>query len=169
MILDSDEVKNMKIADSGSRREFETGAVRDMAEGKGRFDLMPLGIVGNISNDAFIEYIGEYVETGDPWYLRSAADNISTIAFATKYHAWLALAKHFENGALKYGEYNWQKGIETCSYIDSAVRHYCKHKAGYDDEPHAVACLWNLVCCIWTIENKPELNSYLAEREGIHE
>ena len=30
------------IKDSGERREFETGAVRDMAEGKGRFDLMPL-------------------------------------------------------------------------------------------------------------------------------
>lgn len=29
------------IKDSGSRREFSTGAKRDMAEGKGRFDLLP--------------------------------------------------------------------------------------------------------------------------------
>ena len=29
------------IKDSGNRREFETGAVRDVQEGKGRFDLMP--------------------------------------------------------------------------------------------------------------------------------
>lgn len=29
------------IKDSGHRREFETGAVRDMAEGKGRYDLLP--------------------------------------------------------------------------------------------------------------------------------
>lgn len=29
------------IADSGDRREFGTGAVRDMAEGKGRMDLLP--------------------------------------------------------------------------------------------------------------------------------
>lgn len=29
------------IKDSGNRREFETGALRDMSEGKGRFDLMP--------------------------------------------------------------------------------------------------------------------------------
>lgn len=29
------------LKDSGNRREFETGAVRDMAEGKGRFDLLP--------------------------------------------------------------------------------------------------------------------------------
>ncbi len=29
------------LKDSGNRREFETGAVRDMAEGKGRYDLVP--------------------------------------------------------------------------------------------------------------------------------
>ena len=29
------------LKDSGTRREFETGAVRDMAEGKGRCDLLP--------------------------------------------------------------------------------------------------------------------------------
>lgn len=29
------------LKDSGDRRKFETGAVRDMAEGKGRCDLLP--------------------------------------------------------------------------------------------------------------------------------
>ncbi len=29
------------IKDSGTRRQFETGAVRDMAKGKGRCDLIP--------------------------------------------------------------------------------------------------------------------------------
>lgn len=32
----------MEIKDSGNRRQFETGAVRDMQEGKGRYDLMPM-------------------------------------------------------------------------------------------------------------------------------
>jgi hypothetical protein len=32
---------DVNIFDSGQRREFETGAVRDMAEGKGRYDLLP--------------------------------------------------------------------------------------------------------------------------------
>ena len=31
----------MSLKDSGERREFETGAVRDMAAGKGRYDLVP--------------------------------------------------------------------------------------------------------------------------------
>ena len=30
-----------KILDSGNRTEFSTGAVRDMQEGKGRYDLLP--------------------------------------------------------------------------------------------------------------------------------
>lgn len=30
-----------EVKDSGNRREFATGSVRDMAEGKGRFDLIP--------------------------------------------------------------------------------------------------------------------------------
>jgi len=29
------------IADSGNRTQFETGAVRDLHEGKGRYDLLP--------------------------------------------------------------------------------------------------------------------------------
>lgn len=34
-------VSNYEVKDSGTRREFGTGAVRDMAEGKGRCDLLP--------------------------------------------------------------------------------------------------------------------------------
>ena len=33
-----------ELKDSGNRREFKTGAVRDMHEGKGRMDLVPWGI-----------------------------------------------------------------------------------------------------------------------------
>lgn len=33
------------IQDSGERTEFSTGAVRDLHEGKGRFDLLPLNAV----------------------------------------------------------------------------------------------------------------------------
>lgn len=152
------------IKDSGDRREFATGAVRDMAAGKGRFDLMPMREIAAIHEDFFMHCIANFMETGKAWCLREAIQDILT-HYPTQHHAWLELAKHFENGAAKYGEYNWQKGIESRSYIDSAMRHYCKFKAGFDDEPHLTACLWNLVCCLWTINNKPELNSFPVERE----
>ena len=41
----SNYVKDDSIKDSGERTEFSTGAVRDMHEGKGRFDLLPLNAV----------------------------------------------------------------------------------------------------------------------------
>ncbi len=33
------------IKDSGERTEFTSGAVRDMHEGKGRFDLLPMCVL----------------------------------------------------------------------------------------------------------------------------
>ena len=37
------------IKDSGTRREFDTGAVRDMVEGKGRMDLLPWSAIMEVS------------------------------------------------------------------------------------------------------------------------
>lgn len=39
----------MKINDSGNRREFDTGAVRDIEEGKGRMDLLPWTAIMEVS------------------------------------------------------------------------------------------------------------------------
>lgn len=39
----------MIIKDSGDRREFVSGAVRDMQEGKGRMDLLPWAAIMEVS------------------------------------------------------------------------------------------------------------------------
>jgi hypothetical protein len=39
----------MEIKDSGNRREFESGAVRDMGYGKGRCDLLPACAIMRLS------------------------------------------------------------------------------------------------------------------------
>lgn len=39
----------MEIKDSGTRRAFETGAVRDMSEGKGRMDLLPWSAIMEVA------------------------------------------------------------------------------------------------------------------------
>lgn len=168
------------ILDSGDRTEFESGAVRDMREGKGRCDLLPLGVVGNLFNDSFFNYIEDFQRDGDVVNLYNAIDffshhwtpiidsidkkQLEHISYATM---CLEVAKHFEEGAKKYGDDNWRKGIPAHVYIDSAVRHYLKFLAHWDDEPHDRAVAWNLLCCIWTCDNKPELNDYAAKKEDV--
>lgn len=89
------------IKDSGTRRSYQTGAVRDGATGKGRFDLLPY--------EALYEY-----------------------------------ALHSEMGAVKYDARNWEKGIALSVFLDSAARHLYKLVAGWDDENHAAAVMWNM-------------------------
>lgn len=169
------------IKDSGERREFETGAVRDIQEGKGRCDLMPLDVIaewfkqGN-GNDPYPERndrtywtlrnIYEFKETGDVKYLYLALNNFVSIYDYTP-TMFLEVSKHFEAGAVKYGENNWQKGIPVHCYIDSAVRHYLKFLRGDDDEPHDRAFAWNIMCCIWTCVHKPELNDFCEVKEAV--
>ena len=43
------------IKDSGNRRAFESGAVRDMAEGKGRCDLLPLSVCNVMVMDCAVD------------------------------------------------------------------------------------------------------------------
>lgn len=56
------------IKDSGERREFSTGAVRDIQEGKGRCDLLPLDIVARFCGD-ILTAISVFQEEGDIKYL----------------------------------------------------------------------------------------------------
>ena len=145
------------IKDSGDRTEFATGAVRDMREGKGRCDLMPLDVVGAYLEDSVIMDIAHYQSTGEVEYLVNALKQFGIKAYLDAYTMFLEVAKHFEEGAKKYGEGNWTRGIPTWCYIDSAVRHYLKWLRGDKDERHDRAFCWNLLCCIWTIEHEAEL------------
>lgn len=151
------------IKDSGDRTEFSTGAVRDMREGKGRCDLMPLDVVAAFISDfdedldTFLWNIHKFQETNQESYLYSAIHHFGMMEWGNDATMFLEVAKHFEDGAKKYGEWNWTRGIPTHCYIDSAVRHYLKYRRGDQDEPHSRAVVWNLLCCIWTIRHAQEL------------
>jgi hypothetical protein len=147
----------MEIKDSGTRREFDTGAVRDMAEGKGRCDLLPLSIIGYLMNDEIFLDIESYIRTGNFKFLREIVEKFSTTEYNSIKTAILDVAKHYEEGAKKYAERNWEIGIPLHCYIDSAVRHYLKYKRGDNDEPHDRAFLWNILGAWWTHLNKPEM------------
>jgi hypothetical protein len=67
-------------------------------------------------------------------------------------HAITRLAQHFENGAKKYGDENWKKGIPLRRYLDSMLRHAFKFQGGAKDEDHLAAVIWNACCLLETQE-----------------
>jgi len=101
-------MSDYKIKDSGDRRDFGTGAVRDITIGKGRFDLVPWEVVKH-------------------------------------------LAVHYQKGAEKYDDRNWEQGIPVSSFFDSAMRHAAEFYMGLEDENHLIAAIWNLVSMYQTI------------------
>jgi len=108
-------VKNV-IADSGDRREFDNGFVRDMSEGKGRMDLLPWAAI-------------------------------------------VELSKHGENGAVKYGERNIDKGAPINCMLDSAFRHLAKYMEGETDENHLVSAMWNIAWAVQFETTKSEMQN----------
>lgn len=147
----------MSILDSGSRSHYSSGAVRDVQTGKGRCDLMPLGVVAELLTDTIIGCIHAFQRSGKTEYLYRALSYFAR-RYDNVYDMLLEVSKHFEEGALKYGENNWQKGLPVKRYIDSAVRHYLKWMRGDDDENHDRAFVWNIMALIYTVENGLEVN-----------
>ena len=98
-----------KVLDSGKRKEYSTGAVRDTAAGKGRYDLLP------------------------PYAIHR-------------------LAQHYANGSRKYADRNWERGIPTSRFMDSALRHLFQYLDGDRSEDHMAAAAWNALGLIWTEE-----------------
>ena len=155
-----------EIIDSGARKTFDTGAVRDIQDNKGRCDLLPLDIVADVAwyidgwNSDLLRLISTYQDDGNPAVLLDVMVRFGTFVWGNFETMLLEVSKHFEKGCEKYGEDNWKKGIPTKSYINSAVRHLIKYMRGDNDEPHDRAFVWNIMCCVWTCAHKPELNSY---------
>lgn len=53
------------------------------------------------------------------------------------------LAKHYGNGAKKYGKDNWRLGQNKSHTFASLIRHAMAYWAGKDDEDHLSAIIWN--------------------------
>ena len=152
------EPTNPTIKDSGTRQEFPTGAVRDIQKGKGRCDLLPLDVVCLLLPENPMDFISKFQNSGDESHLYSAL--LTCRMFKDISTQLLEVSMHFEEGAEKYGEDNWKKGLPVKCYINSAVRHYLKWLRGDTDERHDRAFCWNILCAIWTCKHKPELNEY---------
>lgn len=154
--------KYTSVVDSGVHEEFDTGSRRDSRDGKGRFDLLPCHAMCRLAiqarNIPVRACMGHCISkgfTGMHSYLSGQRLPLKPVNWEVNQdwhkipvHGWLRVAKHFENGAKKYAERNWEKGQPITRYLDSAIRHLVKHVGGDRAEDHLGACAWNLTCII---------------------
>ena len=77
------------------------------------------------------------------------------------------LAKHYENGAVKYGDRNWEKGQPSSRYMDSLLRHAFRYLDGERNEDHLAAVVWNAFGIMFNEEYTQEhddLTDYSLQR-----
>lgn len=66
--------------------------------------------------------------------------------------------KRYLDGAEKYGENNWMKGMPLSVYYDCAHRHLEAWWRGEDSEDHAAAVVWNMLCAMHTEKSHVQLD-----------
>ena len=108
-------------------QKFDSGSRRDSAQGKGRPDLLPVHALIRIA------------KVCDP--------DIVPI------HGIHRLSVHYENGAVKYGDRNWELGQPFSRYYQSMFRHLQKWVGGAREEDHLAAVVWN-ACAIMDHEER---------------
>ena len=77
-------------------------------------------------------------------------------------YALTRLARHYENGAVKYGDRNWEKGQPLARYLDSMIRHAYKFLGGSREEDHLAAVAWNALAYI---ETEDRINKGILPKE----
>ena len=80
---------------------------------------------------------GEGMAVREPDFGKGRYDLISPFALRR-------MALHYENGAAKYADRNWEKGMNFSRYVNSAIRHMWKYVMGMTDEDHLAAAAWNI-------------------------
>lgn len=80
--------------------------------------------------------------------------------------ALYAYGRAFAEGAKKYGENNWLKGLPFSSLVNHAMHHILKFVEGDASEDHLGHCLWNIGALIHFSKHMPELNDLPLRRRS---
>ena len=103
------------LKDSGTRAEFSTGAHRDVQEGKGRFDLLPV--------DALIE-VGRVFEAGAKKYSSrnwEAGIPLSRYIDSGLRHGFKVLRGDTDEPHAAQAAWNWLCFIQTRTWIEQGI------------------------------------------------
>jgi len=76
------------------------------------------------------------------------------------------LAEVCAEGAHKYGDFNWEKGMPIIDLLNHGLRHLLRYLAGDRSEDHLGHALWNVAAAVHSEECWPELNAGTLRRPG---
>jgi hypothetical protein len=67
------------------------------------------------------------------------------------------MAAVYGEGAQKYTDDNWKKGIPEKSLMNHAMAHLIRHLSGDQTEDHLAHATWNFMALMWVQDNRPDL------------
>lgn len=102
------------------------------------------------------------VHTGSTVKFESGAER-SSDAEHTRYDlitpiGLAAVARACAEGAKKYSDYNWEKGVPAHDALNHAIRHLYMFLGGDRSEEHLGHAAWNVLAAIHSLELWPEMN-----------
>lgn len=103
-----------------------------------------------------IKDTGNRTPMGDTGFVRDTHEGKGRMDLLP-WDAIIALSKHSEKGALKYGERNVDLGAPQHSLIDSGMRHLAKYVDGETDEDHLLAAFWNIAWAVHQELKRPDM------------
>lgn len=156
----------MAVIDNGTRVNFDSGAFREIDHTKGRCDLVYNAVMGEVINDAILILIEQFVRTGDRECILEAMRQFICKNYEDPYTGYLELSIHYAEGASKYEERNYEKGLPLHCYIDSGLRHYIKHLREDTDERHDRAFLWNMASALYCVDFTPDFIDLPFAKKG---
>ena len=69
------------------------------------------------------------------------------------------VAETCKEGAEKYSDFNWEKGMPIHDLLNHAIPHIYKYLSGDRTEDHLAHAAWNLMAAMHSEELWPELNA----------
>lgn len=106
-------------------------------------------MVSKISEESQVRYGSGAVRSSDAEATRY--DLITPIGLA-------AVAAACAEGAAKYSDYNWERGMPAQDMLNHAIRHIYMFLGGDRSEDHLGHAAWNVMGAIHSLEVWPELN-----------
>ena len=76
------------------------------------------------------------------------------------------VARTCAEGAAKYGDWNWEKGMPVHDLLNHAIAHIYQFLSGDRSEPHLGHAAWNVLAAIHSQEQWPHLNEGNLRKPG---